>query len=60
MAMFFMVIGVLVMLGSGGCSLLVLSEGLGGDILQVVTLIGGIPFLLGLVVFLVAGALHTK
>jgi len=41
-------VGVLIMLGSGGCSLLFLIGGAGLDGLVLVLILGGIPFLIGL------------
>lgn len=41
-------VGVLIMLGSGGCSLLFLLGGAGLDSLALVFVLGGIPFLIGL------------
>ena len=57
---FFFVISILIMLGSGGCSIAVLiSEG--SDILGIVLLIGGIPFAVGFVIYLMSrGALNRR
>jgi len=53
MAGFFMGIGILIMLGAGGCSLFVLGS-YGSNDAGIVFLFGGIPFLIGGLIFLLA------
>jgi len=59
MAAFFLVIGIMIMVGSGGCSIAVLlSEG--SNIFDIVLLIGGIPFAVGFVIFLLSRVAISK
>lgn len=61
MAKFFMVIGVIIMVLSGGCSLLFLGD-LNSPYVDIgtVAVIGGVPFAVGLIVFLLAKASQGK
>lgn len=59
MAGFFYAIGILIMLGSGGCSIAVLIDDF--DLIGIVSLVGGIPFAVGFVIFLMSrGALKRR
>ena len=59
MAGFFYAIGILIMLGAGGCSIAVLIDDF--DLIGIVSLVGGIPFAVGFVIFLMSrGALKRR
>jgi len=59
MAEFFWGIGILIMLGAGGCSIAVLIDDF--DLIGIVSLVGGIPFAVGFVIFLMSrGALKKR
>ena len=59
MAGFFWGIGILIMLGAGGCSIAVLIDDF--DLVGIVSLVGGIPFAVGFVIFLMSrGALKRR
>ncbi len=59
MAGFFWGIGILIMLGAGGCSIAVLIDDF--DLIGIVSLVGGIPFAVGFVIFLMSrGALKRR
>jgi len=59
MAGFFWGIGILIMLGAGGCSIAVLIDDF--DLIGIVSLVGGIPFAVGFVMFMISrGALKRR
>ncbi|MCP5087077.1 MAG: hypothetical protein GY952_09785 [Rhodobacteraceae bacterium] len=56
MRTFFRVLGILIMVFTGGCSLFFVTAGgfSGVDFLGTALLVGGVPFAVGLVIFLLA------
>jgi len=58
MAGFFWGIGILLMLGAGGCSIAVLIDDF--DLVGIVSMVGGIPFAVGFVIFLISRAALKK
>lgn len=55
MVKFFYVLGLLIMVLSGGCSILLIgSESLSIDVFVIVGMVGGIPFLAGVTMFVLA------
>ncbi|MCP5087076.1 MAG: hypothetical protein GY952_09780 [Rhodobacteraceae bacterium] len=59
MRTFLMVFSILIMVFSGGCSLYFLLGGM-GPYISFVFVLGGIPFVVGLVIFLLARRMQKK
>ncbi|MCP5085658.1 MAG: hypothetical protein GY952_02460 [Rhodobacteraceae bacterium] len=60
MRTFLMVVSILIMVFSGGCSLVFLLDGGMKMYLDAILVLGGVPFAVGLVIFLLARRMDKK